>query len=127
MRKKLLTLCSGVSILALSAGLVFAAEEKPAQSEATSGSTVKTPSQQERVRGSQLLTDQERADYREKMRAAKTPEERQQIRKEHHEMMKARAKERGVTLPDEPPAMGRGMGGAGGGMGPGGMGPGPRR
>ncbi|MCR4300998.1 MAG: hypothetical protein NUV51_05255 [Sulfuricaulis sp.] len=41
--------------------------------------------------------------------------------------MKVRAKEKGVTLPDEPPARGREMGpGQGMGMGPsgGGMGPG---
>lgn len=88
MRKKLLMLCSGVAILTLSAGLTFAVEEKPAQSEAKPGAAAKTDSQQERVRGSQFVTDQERADFREKMRAAKTPEERQQIRKEHHEMMK---------------------------------------
>lgn len=72
--------------------------------------------EQEQIYGSQLMTEQERAEYRTKMRAAKTVEEREQIRKEHHERMKARAAERGMTLPDEPPPMG--------GMGPG-MGPGP--
>jgi hypothetical protein len=53
------------------------------------------------------------------MRTSKTAEEREQIRNEHHERMKARAKERGMTLPDEPPARG-GMMGPGGGMGSGG-------
>jgi hypothetical protein len=74
------------------------------------------------------MTPQERSEYRGRMRAAKTQEEREHIRKEHHEQMKARAKEKGVTLPDEPPArgMGGGMGPGGGGMGPG-MGGGPRR
>ena len=72
--------------------------------------------EQERIYGSQLMTEQERTEYRSKIRAAKTVEEREQIRKEHHERMKARAAERGMTLPDEPPPMG--------GMGPG-MGPGP--
>jgi len=113
--KMLIKLFSGVSILALSAGLVFAAEEKPAQGEAKPGEAVKTESQTRQVRGSQLMTAEERAEHRKKVRAAKTAEEREQIRKEFHEQMKARAKERGVTLPDEPPAMGRGMG------------PGPRR
>jgi hypothetical protein len=74
---------------------------------------------EEQVYGSQLMTQQERAEQRTKMRAAKTAEEREQIRKEHHERMNERAKERGVTLPDEPPARGSGMG-AGGGMGSGG-------
>ena len=84
--------------------------------------------QDRQIYGSQLMTQQERNEYRTRMRAAKTAEEREQVRKEHHEQMKARAKEKGVTLPDEPPArgMGGGMGPGGGGMGPG-MGGGPRR
>jgi hypothetical protein len=65
------------------------------------------------------MTEQERNEFRAKMRAAKTAEEREQIRKEHHERMKARAEERGLKLPDEPPMKG-------GGMGPG-PGPGGRR
>ena len=59
--------------------------------------------------GSKLMTAQERNEYRNRMRAAKTVQEREQIRAEHHERMKVRAKERGVTLPDAPPA-GRGPG-----------------
>lgn len=79
----------------------------------------KAPMQkQEQIYGSQMMTMEERNEYRAKMRAAKTAEEREQIRNEHHERMKERAKERGMALPDEPPARGGGM------MGPGGMGPG---
>ena len=76
--------------------------------------------QQETVYGSQIMTQQERNEYRTKMRAAKTAEEREQIRKVHHERMKERAKALGITLPDEPPARGGGMGPGGGGMGHGG-------
>jgi hypothetical protein len=65
------------------------------------------------IYGSQLMTAQERDAHRAKMRAAKTEQERERIRAEHHEQMKVRAKERGVTLPDVPPA-GRGPGGGGG-------------
>lgn len=73
--------------------------------------------------GYQLMTPQERAAHRDKMRAAKTYEERERIRKEHHAAMQIRAKEKGVTLPDEPPAgRGPGSGPGGGGMGPGGGG-----
>jgi hypothetical protein len=82
--------------------------------------------QDNQVYGSQLMTTQERNEYRSRMRAAKTVQEREQIRNEHHERMQVRAKERGVTLPAEPPARGMGAGpgrGAGGGAGPGG---GPR-
>lgn len=100
--------------LALTDGFALAADQEPTQQQT-----------QERIYGSQLMTRQERAEYRSKMRAAKTAEEREQIRKEHHERMKERAKERGVTLPDEPPARGGGMGPGGGGMGPGGGGMGP--
>ena len=81
--------------------------------------------QQETIYGSQIMTQQERTEYRTKMRAVKTAEEREQIRKEHHERMKERAKAQGITLPDEPPARGGGMGPGGGGMGPGGGGMGP--
>ena len=58
------------------------------------------------------------------MRAARTVEEREQIRQEHHAAMQVRAREQGVSLPDMPMPRGQGMGG-GAGMGPGGgMGPG---
>ena len=78
--------------------------------------------QQQQIYGSQLMTQQERMDFRAKMRAAQTAEERQQIREEHHALMQQRAKERGVTLPEEPPEQGKmrgnGMGyGSGQGMG----------
>lgn len=91
------------------------------------------------IYGSQLMTQQERDEYRAKMRAAKTPEAREALRAEHHQAMQARAKERGVTLPDQPrtgsgpgkgPGMGMGPGmGPGSGMGPrrDGSGPGPRQ
>ncbi len=67
------------------------------------------------IYGYQLMTPQERNEYRAKMRAAKTAEEREAIRAEHHAAMSARAKERGVTLPEQPPARGGGMGPGGGG------------
>ncbi|MBD3735219.1 MAG: hypothetical protein IE938_02075 [Pseudomonas balearica] len=77
----------------------------------------------EQVYGSQIMTQQERMEYRNRMRQAQTQEERERIRNEHHQQMRERARERGVTLPEEPPA-GRGMG-QGGGMGQGmGMGQG---
>jgi hypothetical protein len=49
----------------------------------------------EEIYGSQLMTSEERTVYRNKMRAAKTQAERDQIRAEHHAAMQARAKERG--------------------------------
>jgi uncharacterized protein YdbL (DUF1318 family) len=75
--------------------------------------------EQEQVYGSQLMTQQERTKYRAQMNAAKSEEEREQIRREHHERMKERAKAQGVNLPDEPSVGGRGMGRESTGMGPG--------
>lgn len=79
------------------------------------------------VYGSQLMTRQERMEYRNQMRALNTQEERNAFRLEHHQRMQERAQERGLTLPDAPPVMGGGMGPGMGGMGPrmGGMGMGP--
>ncbi len=68
------------------------------------------------IYGSQMMTNQERMEHRTKMNAAKTPQELEQVRLEHHEQMQLRAKERGVTLPDTPPTQG---GGARQGMGSG--------
>lgn len=83
---------------------------------------------QNRIYGSQMMTEQERNTYRDSMRSAETAQQREKIRAQHHEQMKQRAKERGVTLPDDPPAQGMGQGpgqGMGTGRGPGGsMGPG---
>lgn len=111
MIKRSFVVASLAGVLSCSAGLVLAADQESVQA-------------QEQIYGSQLMTQQERAEYQAKMRAAKTAEERDQIRREHHALMKERAKARGMTLPDEPPARGGGMGPSGG-MGPGsGMGPG---
>jgi len=78
---------------------------------------------QEPIYGSQLMTQQERNEYRDSMRAAKTAQEQEQIRAQHHERMKERAQARGVAIPDEPPAVRGGnaanRGGAGRGVGPG--------
>lgn len=81
------------------------------------------------VYGSQLMTRQERIEYRNKMRSLKTQEERDAFRAEHHSQMQERAKEKGVTLPETPPPRGAGPCAAGvtpcPGMGRGmGMGPG---
>ncbi|MDQ1362483.1 MAG: hypothetical protein QG652_343 [Pseudomonadota bacterium] len=124
-RKIIVTVLSGV--LGLSCGYVLAADQLQTRDQTRIQDQTQAQTQdQEQIFGRQLMTAEEMVQYRNRMRAAKTAEEREQIRNEHHEQMKVRAKERGVTLPDEPPA--RGMGpGPGAGMGPGGgagMGPG---
>lgn len=71
----------------------------------------------QQVYGRQLMTKQEQMEYQQKMRAAPDAAAREEIRAEHHKAMQERAKQQGITLPDQPPARG---GGAGRGMGPGG-------
>ena len=115
MMKRPLMVSALATALSLPTGFALAADPEPAPAKA------QTP-EPEPIYGSQLMTQQERTEYRAKMSAAKTVEEQEQIRKEHHEQMQERAQARGVTLPDEPPARGGGMGPGGGGMGPGGGG-----
>ena len=117
-----LTASALAGVLAISAGSALAAEQERVQQQAQTQEQVQQ--QEQFIYGSQLMTPEERAAYRAKMRATTTTEEREKIRKEHHEAMKLRAKERGVAIPDEPPPMGGGMG-PGGGIGPGGGGRGP--
>ncbi|MBZ0093172.1 MAG: hypothetical protein K8F27_13250, partial [Sulfuricellaceae bacterium] len=110
MMKRTLLVSALAGALCVSTGFSLAADQEKTQ-------------KQEKVQiyGSQLMTPQERAEYSAKMRSAKTAEERDKIRKEHHESMVERAKARGVSLPDMPPARGGGMR-PGAGMGPGGGG-----
>jgi hypothetical protein len=104
-----------VAALSLAAGMLAAAP--------TGGAYAQEPP----IYGSQLMTEQERAEYRIRLGNAASEEERQRIRLEHHAEMQKRAQAMGVVLPDEPPAPGRGMGqgmgqGMGRGMGQGGGG-----
>ena len=124
MSKKTLTMSVLTGALVFASGFVLADDQDRTRLQDKDQTKSKVQDRdQDRIYGSQLMTKQERNEFRNRMRSAKTAEEREQIRAEHHERMMVRAKERGVTLPDEPPARGSGMMGPGGGMG-GGMGPG---
>ncbi len=70
--------------------------------------------------GSQLMTPQERAEHRATLRNQATEAERNAYRQQHHDAMQARARERGVQLPDTPHAQGGGANRRAGGQG---MGP----
>jgi hypothetical protein len=50
------------------------------------------------IYGYQLMTERERSEYRDRLRAAVTDQELARIRQEHRARMQARATERGVTL-----------------------------
>ena len=74
-----------------------------------------------RGQGRKLMTKEEWQDHRSQMQTLEG-EERERYRKEWHEMIVERARERGITMRAEPP-QGRGPGTGGGpGMGGGGMG-----
>jgi len=62
---------------------------------------------EEMIYGRELMTQQELRIHQQKMRSLQG-EEREQYRIRHHERMQERAKERGVTLPEEPLDQGRG-------------------
>ena len=62
------------------------------------------------VFGRQLMTQEELHQHRQTMQGLATKEERQQYRQQHHQRMLERARERGVTLPEEPGKQGKGMG-----------------
>lgn len=75
---------------------------------------------QDRLYADELMTDQERTTLRERLRLAKTEQERARIREEHRVLMDARAKERGVTIKKEPAKAGSSNGSSGGSSGAGG-------
>lgn len=89
----------GSMVLAAGAALVAAAMSFPVNAE-DDGS----------VFGRQLMTQEELQQHRQTLKGLTTKEERQQYRKEHHQRMLERARERGVTLPEEPGKQGKGMG-----------------
>ncbi len=107
----------------LPASITMASEEEQKQE-------TKQTQEQKQVYGWQLMTPEERAEHRAKMRTFNTKKEREAYRLEHHKKMEKRAKKRGVTLrgvtlkgvsiPGAPSDRGRGMnpcGGRGTGMG----------
>jgi hypothetical protein len=106
----------------IAASIVAASGVTIAQDQAQTRTEQQTQTRtEEQIYGSQLMTQQERNEYQARMRAAKTDQERERIRAEHHTQMQERAKAQGKTLPDSPSPHGGGMGpGGGGGMGPGG-------
>jgi hypothetical protein len=99
MLKRTYTISMVAGALALAFGLALAAEPAATQQPV-----------KEELYGSQLMTQQERAAHRAKMRAATTPEAKAQIRAAQHDRMKQRARQLGLELPETPPAVGGGMG-----------------
>ncbi len=90
-----------LAVLALSTSARVALADTPPQSTPPEPRPAATS---QSVYGWQLMTPEERLAYRTKMRSLATESERQAFRAEHHELMVARAKDRGISLPETPPA-----------------------
>lgn len=76
--------------------------------ESCDGEKSQKSSQRDAIRS--LMSEEERNNFRDQMRNAKTPEERQQIAAAGRAEMEKRAAEKGVTLPEHRGHHGRGMG-----------------
>jgi Spy/CpxP family protein refolding chaperone len=104
------------TLIAAAAIALFAAATTPALAQ-SAGAPPADKAGAQRMYGYELMTPEERQAYMDRMRNAKTPEERTKLRDEHRAEMQKRAKDKGVTLAEP-----RGPGGPGGGPrgGPGG-------
>lgn len=58
------------------------------------------PVKREIIPGSELMTPQERERYRQRIRAAATPQEEEKVRADHVKQMQERARVRGLQLAD---------------------------
>ncbi len=107
---------------------VLVVGERQAVAQAVAQASEVAP-QDGQIFGSELMTFGERLGYRFRMWSARSEEERQRIRNEHHKQMLERARERNIFLPEEVPAKpGRALGRdpethPGRGLGPDGEGP----
>ena len=90
-----------VGILMLGTGLADAKE--PTQSR-------DSLQKQEQVYGWQLMSEQERHEYQQRMREMKTSEQRETYRNQHHQRMQERAQQKGLALPDSPGSHRKGVG-----------------
>jgi len=82
---------------ALSLGIAAAAFAQPGPMGDGNGPHHKAGMQHGKMGGHSLMTPEERTALQEKMRNAKTPEERQKLAQATHEEMQKRAKEKGAT------------------------------
>ena len=102
---------NGTIVLGLVLAAAMVKAEEPAQTQESSQAEAQKQTQaRESVYGWELMTDEEFAQHRTKMRSLRTREERQRYRAEHHAQMMERAQERGVDLIGPAPGRGRGAG-----------------
>lgn len=83
MQRPLMVFALATVLLSLHIGFALAADPTPLPEK----TQIQKQEQQEHIYGNHLMTPQERTDYRAEMDAAKTAEEREQIRKKHDNAM----------------------------------------
>lgn len=90
-----------VLLVALAAGSVttFAVAADPG----ADAKNAVAPPRRELIYGSELMTHEEREQYRARMRGAKTADDEGRIRTDHFGAMQKRARQRGAKIPDPPP------------------------
>lgn len=97
--------------IALGAALPAAAQQDGQGLESQAQSQMQSPMQLQ-LPGAHLLTEQERLRMHERIQAAGSEQERQQIRSEYQQLVRQRAQEKGVEVPagpGEPGAVQRGQ------------------
>ena len=87
--------CLAAAAVTLLAASLYAGAQKPSHDE--------DRARDSDICGYQLMTERERAQYRERLQHGGSAEELERILSEHREQMQARAKERGVVLSCDKP------------------------
>ena len=102
--KKLLLSTLTVALFGTLAGTVLA-ENRTGTGSSTHGQAGNQDvNAQGDVFGAQLMTPQELAEHRAQLQSAKTSSDRERVLQQHRTTMQSRAKERGISLPDESPS-----------------------
>lgn len=94
----------------LLASTLIAAPAFPKDADKSAGAGAAAASDEQPIFGRDLMTQEELMQHRARMRTARTPEEREALRRAHHATMLQRAREQGIELPEQPPPRGRGIG-----------------
>ncbi|HEX2830472.1 MAG TPA: hypothetical protein VHP37_29310 [Burkholderiales bacterium] len=102
MNRSLYAALTAAAVIALSHGMTSYAQPGP------------NAQKREPIYGYRMMTDEERNDYREKMRNAATSKERQAVRDEHRKVMQDRMAEQGMHGGPASRGRGQGMGPRGG-------------
>ena len=93
------------TLLAITAIFLF-----PVNTVTASDQEINENDTKQQVYGSELMSIEELATHRAKIRSLNSELELQAYRNEHHKLMQARATEKGVTLPEMPMMQGGGKG-----------------